>query len=225
MTSSTSLSMNLDLARFNMVEQQVRPWDVLDQAVLDVMLALPRENFTPSAYHNLAYADIEVPLANGQTMLAPKLEGRMVQALALQDSDTVLEIGTGSAYVTALLAKLAGHVYSVDINPIFIAEARQRLAQLEIHNVTLEEGDGSRGWSQHAPYDAIILGGSVPVLADAFKQQLRVGGRLFAVIGEAPLMSACLITRNGANEWFSEELFETQIAALNNAPVNSHFMF
>jgi protein-L-isoaspartate(D-aspartate) O-methyltransferase len=225
MIQTNTQSMNFAQARFNMVEQQVRPWDVLDQRVLDVMLALAREDFVPLAYRNLAYADIEVPLGHGQAMLPPKLEGRMAQALALQDSDHVLEIGTGSAYLTALLGKLARHVCSVEIIEEFVSAGTRRLAQAGIHNVTLQHGDGARGWSSHAPYDAIVLGGSVPVLAEAFKQQLRPGGRLFAIIGVAPLMRACLITRNGEHDWFYEELFETELQALENAPPAPRFVF
>src|SRR5688572_840509 len=171
---------DVQLARFNMVEQQIRPWEVLDQQVLDLLFEVRREEFVPEQYRALAFADLEIPLGGNATaraapdekMLSPKLEARMLQELAIKPSDRILEIGTGSGYMTALLAKRGAHVYSVEINPRFSSEAAARLAVHGIGNITLEVGDGARGWAAHAPYDAIVLTGSVPVLADEFRRSL-----------------------------------------------------
>src|SRR3569832_54463 len=187
--------MNLAEARHNMIEQQIRPWDVLDQRVLELVANLPREDFVPSAYLSLAYADINIPLEHGQSMMAPKVEARMIQALNLQPRDIVLEIGTGSGYVPALLAKSAKHVYSVDIFADFAERARLKLAGHGITNVTLETGDAATGWERDQPYDVIAVTGSLPLLPDSLRRQLKVGGRLFVVTGDAPVMSAQLITR------------------------------
>ncbi len=217
--------MNFEQARYNMVEQQVRPWDVLDQRVLDLMQALPRDEFVPEAYRNLAYADIEIPLAGGQTMLAPKLEGRIVQALRLTSGDTVLEVGTGSGYLTALLAKLSAQVISIDINESFTQQANQKLAQHHIENVTLHTGNAAQGWEQSAPYDAIALTGSLLELPDSLKKQLKIGGRLFVVIGEDTIMEARLITRIAQQQWHTESLFDTCLPMLQHASITQRFVF
>ena len=209
--------LNLEQARYNMIEQQIRTWDVLDQDVLDLLMRLPREDFVPVEYHNVALADMNTPIGNGQVMMAPKMEARMLQALDLKPDDTVLEVGTGSGYVTALLASLARHVYSVEIDAELKTAAEQRLAVHGFNNVTLEEGDAARGWKNHAPYDVIVITGSLPTLPDSFKQSLKVGGRLFAIVGDAPAMVAQLITRIGQGEWSSEDLFETELPVLKNA--------
>lgn len=209
--------LNLEQARYNMIEQQIRTWDVLDQDVLDLLMRLPREDFVPVEYHNVALADMNTPIGNGQVMMAPKMEARMLQALELKPDDTVLEVGTGSGYVTALLGSLARHVYSVEIDAELKTAAEQRLAAHGINNVTLEEGDAARGWKNHAPYDVIVITGSLPTLPDSFKQSLKVGGRLFAIVGDAPAMVAQLITRIGQGEWSSEDLFETELPVLKNA--------
>ena len=215
--------MNLDQARFNMIEQQIRPWEVLDQRVLDLLSTVPREDFVPEAYRNLAFADINIPLGEGQVMMAPKVEARILQALNLQDDETVLEVGTGSGYVTALLANLAKQVISVDINPDMTRQAGEKLVAHGISNVTLETGDAARGWDAHAPYDVIVITGSLPLLADNFKQALRVGGRLLAIVGDSPAMGVQLITRVGDAEWAQETLFETDLPALINAPQPERF--
>ena len=217
--------MNLELARFNMVEQQIRPWDVLDQAVLDLLFELPREEFVPEQHRALAFADLELPLGHGEVMLAPRLEARMVQELAIRPSDRILEVGTGSGYMTALLARLGAHVTSVEIVPELKAFAERNLGGHNILNVTLEQGDASRGWPQHGPYDAIVLTGSVPMLPDAFQASLTPGGRLLAVVGEAPVMTARLITRVGEQSFSSVGLFETSIPALRNAQQPERFVF
>lgn len=210
--------MNIEQARFNMIEQQIRTWEVLDQGVLDLLTQVPREEFVPPAFRKLAFADMNVPLAHGQVMMQPKLEARLMQSLDLQPQDTVLEIGTGSGYLTALLAKRARHVYSVDLYADFSAEARPKLSRHGIGNVTLETGDAAQGWAQHGPYDAIAVTGSLPLFSEVFQRQLKTGGRLFMIVGSSPAMEALLITRLGKEQWLRESLFETDIPALVNAP-------
>jgi protein-L-isoaspartate(D-aspartate) O-methyltransferase len=217
--------MDIERARFNMVEQQIRPWEVLDQRVLDLLLGMRREEFVPAPYRMLAFADMEVPIGHGEKMLAPKIEARMLQELALKETDRVLEVGTGSGYMTALLARLAGHVYSVEIVPELHASAAARLNAHHINNVTLEIGDAARGWDKHAPYDAIVLTGSVPVLPEGFPKTLKPGGRLLAVVGEPPVMEAQLITCVSTGVCNSVGLFETCIPPLRNAPQPERFVF
>jgi len=217
--------MNVEQARFNMVEQQIRPWDVLDPRVLDLLLRVRREEFVPEPYRALSFADMEIPLGHGERMLAPKLEARMLQALDLKPDDKVLEIGTGSGYMTALLASLAGHVTSVEIIPEFTEAASARLGRQQIRNVTLETGDAARGWDRRAPYDAIVLTGSVPLLPPAFEKSLAPGGRLLAVIGEPPVMEAQLVTCVSAGVCSRTGLFETCIAPLKNAIQPERFVF
>lgn len=206
-----------------MVEQQVRTWEVLDQRVLDAMSEVPREAFVPQAYRNLAFADTSIPLGHGQAMMAPKVEGRLVQALAPTGTDRVLEIGTGSGYLTALLARLAREVVSVEIHDDFLAAASTRLGKLGYGNVRLEAGDGLHGWSAGAPWDVIAVTGSVPELHAAFREQLAPGGRLFIVVGLAPAMDARLVTRIGDAEWRTESLFETDLPPLVGARSTPRF--
>jgi len=217
--------MDFERARFNMVEQQIRPWDVLDQRVLDLIFKVKREEFVPPQYRSLAFVDMEIPIGHGEKMLQPKLEARMLQELVLQPSDRILEVGTGTGYMTALLALLGGHVYSVDIVPEFTQSAAAKLAAQEISNVTLESGDAARGWLRHAPYDAIVLTGSVPLLPEEFQKSLNTGGRLLAVVGEPPVMEARLVTCVAPGAWSTTGLFETCIAALRNAPQPERFVF
>jgi protein-L-isoaspartate(D-aspartate) O-methyltransferase len=216
--------MNLEKARFNMIQQQIRTWEVLDQRVLDAMGSLPRDEFVPPAYRKLAYADVQIPLDEGQVMMPPKLEARMAQELRLARKDTVLEIGTGSGFVTALLARLAGHVYSVEVRESLSRQAATRLSAHGIDNVTLEVGDASRGWDAHAPYDAIAVTGSVAVLEDRFQNQLRPGGRLFVIVGDSPVMEALLIRRVGEHDFARESLFETDLPWLNGAEKRQEFV-
>lgn len=217
--------MNIDQARFNMVEQQVRPWEVLDQTVLSLMEHAPRDAFVPAEYRSLAYADICVPLGHDEVMMPPRVEARLLQALRLDAADRVLEIGTGSGYLTYLLAALAGHVVSVELRQDLHERARGLLAEHATHNVTLECSDGVRGREVGAPYDAIAVTGSVPVLEEHFQRQLCIGGRLFVIVGEAPVMEARLIRRTGPDEWLSEGLFETVLPALVGAPQPPRFVF
>ncbi|MBM3341035.1 MAG: protein-L-isoaspartate O-methyltransferase [Betaproteobacteria bacterium] len=219
------MSIDLERARFNMVEQQIRPWEVLDTKVLDLLYRVKREAFVPEAYRELAFADLEIPIGLGEKMLSPKLEARMLQELAITPSDRILEVGTGSGYMTALLASQGAHVYSVDIVDAFIKIASDRLTQHGLRNVTLEHGDAARGWEKHGPYDVIVLTGSVPVLAQSFQQSLNAGGRMVAVVGEAPVMEARLITCAAAGAYNTASLFETCIPALRNAPQRQRFSF
>lgn len=210
--------MNIEQARFNMIEQQIRTWDVLDQSVLDLLARMPREDFVPLPYRNLAFADVSIPLSHGQVMMQPKLEARIIQTLNIRPTDTILEIGTGSSYLTALLASLGKHVYSVDIFDEFSASAQRKLAAHGIKNVTLETGDAALDWDTHGPYDVIAITGSLPIFSDKFQQDLNIGGRLFMVTGAAPAMEARLITRHSEARWVCESLFETSLPALLNAP-------
>lgn len=215
--------MNVEQARTNMVEQQVRTWEVLDQRVLDLMQRSPRDIFVPEAYRDLAYADISVPLAHDEAMLPPRVEARALQSLSLDSRDRVLEIGTGSGFFTYLLAALSGHVFSIELHPDLAETAKAKLSETATHNVTLECADGMAGRTQHAPYDAIVLTGSVPHLPEIFRRQLAVGGRLFVVEGSEPAMEACLITRVSEDQWSRDSLFETVIPPLRNVPVETHF--
>ncbi len=217
--------MNLDQARTNMVEQQIRTWQVLDQDVLDLLYVVPREDFVPQQHRALAFSDLEIPLNRSQRMWQPKLEARVLQELMLKKLDRVLEVGTGSGYLTALLAHRAAHVVSVEIDPALAAFGHANLERHGADNVTLQIGDAARGWPEHAPYDAIVLTGSTPILPNAFLEQLAPGGRLFAVAGEAPAMTARLYTCPAPGAWRSVDLFETVIGSLVNAERPSRFRF
>ena len=216
---------NFETARFNMVEQQVRPWDVLDPQVLQLLSSEPRQDYVPEAYRQLAYADIEIPLGHDEAMMYPRVEGRMLQTLNLRPTDKILEIGTGSGFVTSLLAHLGESVYSVEIHPEFSESAAQKLAAHNLTNVTLDVGDGVRGWEQHAPYDAILVTGSIPELYDEFKHQLTVGGRLAVVVGTGVVMEALQVVRNGENSWTTTSLFETELKPLVHADAPRAFQF
>lgn len=217
--------MNLEQARFNMVEQQIRTWEVLDPAVLELLYAVPREEFVPAAYRQLAFADMEIPIGEGERMMAPRIEARIVQALALRKTDRVLEVGTGSGYLTALLARCAAHVYSLEIRPGLAAFGRANLERHGADNVSLEVADGARGDAKRAPYDAIVLTGSTPVLPAALREQLAPGGRLFAVVGEPPVMVARLVTCTAPGAFRTVALFDTVLAPLVNAERPARFQF
>ena len=217
--------MNIEQARFNMIEQQIRPWEVLDPQVLDLLFVVKREDFTPPAYRNLAFADMEIPLGSGQVMLAPKIEAKMLQELVLKKTDKVLEIGTGSGYMAALLAARAEHVVTVESRPELAATAKENLERAGVANVTVEIGNGAEGWSQRGPYDAIVVSGSLPLVPASLLKQLRVGGRLAAVVGEAPVMEAQLITCTGEGIYNTVNLFETVIPALDGIETKASFTF
>ena len=220
-------AMNTEQARFNMIEQQIRPWNVLDSEVLKLLSVVKREDFVPADKRDLAFADLEIPLGAGpgQTMLAPKIEARMLQELGLKATDTVLEIGTGSGYMAALLAAKAEFVYTVEIDPALVELARQNLAKAGVANVSVDIGDGAQGWSLYAPYDAIVVSASTPVLPDALRRQLKIGGRLVAIVGELPAMQVLLVTRTDENAFNSDVVFETVAAPLVNATPRDKFVF
>jgi len=217
--------LDLERARFNMIEQQIRPWGVLDQGVLELLSRIKREEFVPAQYRSLAFFDMEIPLGHGEKMLQPKLEARMLEELVLKPSDRILEIGTGSGYMTALLAGLGAHVESVDVVPEFTRSAAARLSACGIANVSLETGDAARGWDRNAPYDAIVLTGSVPLLPEAFQKSLNRGGRLLAVVGEPPVMQARLVNCVAPGAYKATGLFETCITRLRNALQPERFVF
>ena len=216
---------DFEQARLNMIEQQIRTWEVLDQDVLDLIHQVHREDFVPGNYKQLALADTNIPLANGQLMMTPKLEARLLQAVALQKNDRVLEIGTGSAYLTALIAKRVQHVDSVDIFPDFTKEATVKLENYQLENVLLHTGDALSNWKNQTSYDVIIVTGSMSKLEQTLQAQLTESGRLFVIVGKSPVMEARLITRVGENEWSTETLFETDLPALIGAEAAAPFQF
>ena len=221
--------MDVEQARFNMVEQQIRTWDVLDPDVLALLLAVRREDFVPSAYRSLAFGDLEIPLSGSSTpgprMWPPKLEARVVQELRLKPTDDVLEIGTGSGYLTALLASRGARVMTVEIDPKLADSASARLNAHDFQNIQVEVGDGSRGWSPDLMFDAIVMTGSTPILPDSIVAQLKPGGRLFAIVGIEPAMHGRLVTKDESGEAIVRDLFETVVAPLVNAPQPERFVF
>ncbi len=220
--------MDFEKARFNMVEQQVRPWDVLDTRVLDVINEVPREIFTPDQYKNLAYADTRIPLGSFNdtpcTMANPIIDGRILQEMNIQEEDLILEIGTGSGYLTACLAKLGRHVDTVDINEAFTEQAEKNLQSLGINNVNLTTGDACKSWNQKRNYDVIVISAAMQNIPDSYKKLLKPNGRMFIVTGEAPAMTAYRVTRTDENNWTVEELFETNIDKMIQ-PVKQTFTF
>jgi|ERR1019366_247418 protein-L-isoaspartate(D-aspartate) O-methyltransferase len=217
--------LDMEQARFNMIEQQIRPCEVLEGRILDLLKHVRREHFVPEGKREMAFMDLEIPLGYGVSMWQPKLEARTVQELHLTRSDKVLEVGTGSGYLTALLSLLAGHVTSVEIVPELSAMARQHLHAYHRDNITLEIGDAARGWGDGASYDVIVLTGSTPVLPVAFQNSLNIGGRLFAIVGDAPVMEARLITRVADDTYETVNVMETCVAPLQNALQPKRFVF
>lgn len=215
---------NMELAQFNMIEQQIRPCEVLEGRILELLKHVHREHFVPAGMRDLAFADMEIPLGHGATMWQPKLEARAVQELHLARNDKVLEVGTGSGYLTALLSALSGHVTSVEIEPELSAMAKQNLAAYRRSNITLETGDAAHGWG-NGGYDAIVLTGSTPVLPAAFQNSLNIGGRLFAIVGDAPVMEAKLITRVAPDIFETVNIMESCVAPLRNAEQPKRFVF
>jgi len=217
--------MDYEQARFNMIEQQVRTWEVLDQKILDLLGEVHREDFVPDSYRKLALADVSIPLLHEQVMMTPKIEARLLQALNISPSDKVLEIGTGSAYLTALLARLGKQVVSIDIFPEFTEQASIKLADHHIRNVNLHTANAIDGWPVAGPYDVIAVTGSLPFSSHPLELQLVEGGRMFVITGTSPVMSAVLITRTGENDWSREPLFETDLPALIGAETPARFRF
>mgnify|MGYP003405297934 FL=1 len=217
--------MNLEETRFNMVVQQIRTWNVLDDSVLDLLYKIRREEFVLPANRAMAFVDMETPLGHGQVMLAPKMEARILQELHVQKTDKILEVGSGSGYLTALLAEKGAHVYSVEIVPELKAMAENNLRTHGITKVTVEQGDAAQGWSKHEPYDVIVLTASTPVLPETFLKSLNPGGRLFAIVGEDPVMEALLITCTAPGEFKTTQLFETCTAPFINALQPARFTF
>ncbi|RRQ21605.1 protein-L-isoaspartate O-methyltransferase family protein [Thiohalobacter thiocyanaticus] len=219
-------TVDFERARYNMIEQQIRPWEVLDQRVLDVLMQTPREDFVPPQYRStLAFSDISLPLEHGQVMLPPKLEGRLLQSLAIRPTDRILEVGTGSGYLTACLARLGREVLSLDLYADFKYAAERKLEQHGITNVELRTDDAASGWGAEQSFDAIAVTGSLPLLHRGFHNALAVGGRLFVIVGKPPVMEAMLITRVAADQWAAESLFDTSAPPLENAPRIENFDF
>jgi protein-L-isoaspartate(D-aspartate) O-methyltransferase len=216
--------MNIEVARQQMIEQQVHAWSVFDERILAVMREVPREQYVPPRYRGVAFADVAIPLAPGQSMLPPKIHGRMLQSLTLAPADMVLEVGTGSGYLTACLARLAARVRSIEIVSATADEARRCLLDGAINNAAVEHGDGMQ-LDEWAAYDAIAVTGSLPQYDERFQRALKIGGRLFVIVGQAPAMEAWKVTRLGEREWQRESLFETVVEPLVNAPEPSRFVF
>ncbi len=215
---------NIELARSKMIEHQIRAWDVVDSRVLEILSEMPREEFVPAAYRNLAFADLSVPLAHGQCMMAPKIEGRLLQALALAPGEQVLEIGTGTGFLAACMHELGARVHSIDIFPDFVDAALSRLEALDFGGITAQCADATR-MSSDRRYDAIALTASLPVYDDRYAKSLGVGGRLFVIVGQAPVMEARLVTRVAEQEWTAASLFETDLTPLINAAPPPSFEF
>jgi protein-L-isoaspartate(D-aspartate) O-methyltransferase len=230
----TANTMDVDQARWNMVEQQVRTWDVLDQSILDLLFVVKRENYVPPAYRALAFTDMEIPLRidvdgkrydSGESMFAPKVEARLLQELRIKPHEHVLEIGTGSGYMAALAAHRAQHVLTVEIDEHLKKFGAANLAANGIRNVTVEHGDAARGWSGRAPYDVIIVSGSLPALPESLLGQLKIGGRLSVIVGDPPAMTAQIVTRVSETGYDTVKLFETMVKPLRNAWRPSSFKF
>ena len=217
--------MDIEQARFNMIEQQIRTWEVLDQTVLDLLNQLHREDFVPDNYRNLAFADIRIAIGHDQSMMTPKVEARLLQSLELEPDEAVLEVGTGSGYLTALLARSAGTVKSVDIYPDFVTAARNKLEQHGITNVDLEDVDIYQMLDTNNRFDVLVLTASLPKMDERFLNLLKDGGRMFVIVGESPVMEAWLISKQTASSWSYESLFETDLPAMIGALENERFHF
>jgi protein-L-isoaspartate(D-aspartate) O-methyltransferase len=219
------MSMNFEQARFNMVEQQIRTWEVLDARVLELLQKSHREDFVPVRYRKMAFTDMAIPMDHDQSMMKPVVEGRLLQALELKEDETVLEIGTGSGFITACLAQLAKQVVSVDIHEEFTRGAEAKLKEKDIRNVELETGDAMTGWQPEQAHDVLVVTGSVQDIPDHFRGWVNPGGRMFVVCGDEPAMEAKLLTKLNVTEWREESLFETDLARLVNAETSPEFEF
>ena len=217
--------MNVEQARFNMIEQQIRPWNVLDRSVLSLLAAVKREDFVPASARALAFMDVELPLPGGQVMLAPRVEARLLQELAPHRHEKVLEIGSGSGFMAALLAHKSQQVVSYEIRPELAAMARENLRHAMVMNAEIRLGDGCAGDASRGPWDAILLSGSVAEVPQTLLAQLKVGGRLVAVVGEEPMMQAQRIVRTSEQEWRTEVLFDTVTPRLEGFAHAKHFRF
>ncbi|MDH5538591.1 MAG: protein-L-isoaspartate O-methyltransferase [Rhizobacter sp.] len=217
--------MNVEQARFNMIEQQIRPWDVLNQSVLTLLAVVKREDFVPAAYRSMAFVDTEVPLPGGQNMLAPKVEARLLQELGVHKHERVLEVGAGSGYMAALLAHQAQHVTTMEIVPELVGMASENLRQASVMNVNVVQANGFRGLVAEAPFDVILLSGSVAEVPAALLPQLKIGGRLAAIVGQQPIMRATLVTRNGEQAFASVDLFDTVAKRLKGFDEPTRFSF
>lgn len=221
------MDISIDSARFNMVQQQIRPWNVVDDRVLSIMADIPREKFVPAAYRGLAYADLEIPIGEGQTMLAPKIVAHALQALDIRTDDKILEIGTGTGYVTACLSRLSGHVVGLEIHAGLAEQARTAMQALRPQRLEVRVGDGLEGPVDGYPFDVIAVTGSLPDTATlgVLEGQLAPGGRLFVVVGEEPVMEALLVTRVTDQDFRRQSLFETSVPALEKTPEPERFIF
>ena len=217
--------MNIEQARFNMVEQQIRTWEVLDSEVLDLLFKVKREDFVPPEHRDIAFADLEIPIGHGEAMMQPKVEARLLQELAIQPHETVYEVGTGSGYLAALLASRARHVTSAEIHPDLGSRAAESLRRAGIDNVTLLDGDGACAPLIESAVDVIVITGSMPVVPEAFYERLNPGGRLFAVVGDPPVMEALLVRQLERGTFQNARLFETMLKPLVNAPQPARFRF
>lgn len=219
--------MDLNQARFNMIEQQIRPWEVLDPNVLALLSTVRREDFAPLAHKALAFVDMEIPLGKGpnQVMLAPRVQARMLQDLAVRATDKVLDIGTGSGFMAALLGHQAASVLSLELDPDLAAQAQANLHRAGVSNVTVRQADGSQGAAADGPFDAILLSGSVAEVPAVLLQQLSIGGRLVAIVGDEPMMRTTLITRSGDNSWSTTEPWDCNAPRLSGFAEPSRFKF
>jgi protein-L-isoaspartate(D-aspartate) O-methyltransferase len=216
---------NVEQARFNMIEQQIRPWNVEDAQVLALLSIVRREEFVPKSHEALAFADLEIPLGNNQCMLAPAVQGRLLQEAAIMPTDKVLEIGTGSGFMTAMLARQAQRVISLEINPDIADMARANLQQAEVHNFEVRQADGALGAPAEAPFDVILLGGSVAQVPQTLLNQLKIGGRLVGIVGEHPVMLATVVTRTSETHFKTDTSWATIAPRLQNFPQSSSFKF
>ncbi len=216
---------NIQQARQNAIDSQIRPWGGLDYVANNALRDIPREFFVPKTYKNLAFADIEIPLSDKAKMFSPKIEGRLLDALNIKSNESVLEIGTGSGYLTAVVAKLCKSVVSIEIDEALSNNAKEKLSALNIDNVSLKVGDASKGWYANGSFDVVIIGSAMPKITKQYLNLLNIEGRIFAIEGQGSVMSAKLITRLSKHEWEVRSLFETQLDTMQGLEVTTRFEF